>query len=121
MRLKRVGLLLLEALLGIFFALQGIVKLSGSPAWVARFRGWGYPDHFYVVVGVAEVAGAGLLVLPKTRVYGAALLIAIMAGAAVTHLLHGEPQIVTALVLLTLLALVAVARVRSGGARRGAG
>jgi len=105
-RLRSVGLWVFTLLLSAFFAVQGFVKLAGSPAWVSRFRGWGYPDHFYLVVGSAELLGAVLLLIPGLARFGALLLMVIMAGAAVTHILHREPQVMTTIVLLVLLSLV---------------
>jgi putative oxidoreductase len=82
------------------------MKVAGSPAWISRFRGWGYPDHFYLAVGVAELLGASALLIPRLSTFGAALLIVVMAGAAATHLIHHEPQVITPLVLAALLAIV---------------
>jgi putative oxidoreductase len=109
MTARRVILLVLSILLGIFFALQGVVKLIGAGGWVHRFRAWGYPDHFSIVVGAAELAGAILLVIPKTRTIGALLLMVIMLGATATHVLHHEPQVMTTVVVFVLLAVLAFA------------
>jgi len=73
---------------------------------VARFQQWGYPDHFYLLVGVAELAGAIALLIPWLVRFGVALLMAIMVGAAATHVIHGERQVVTAVVILALLGLI---------------
>lgn len=107
---------ILQFLLAAFFAIQGIVKLTGSSAWVSRFTGWGYPDGFYFAVGLAELLGAILLLVPKTTKFGAVLLIVVMAGATATHAVHREPQVITALVLLALLAITLYMR-RGAGAR----
>jgi putative oxidoreductase len=115
MTARRIILLVLRIVLAVFFALQGLVKLTGSTTWVARFRGWGYPEHVFLAVGAAEVLGAILLAIPRTRAYGAVLLMAIMIGAAATHALHREPQLATAVVLFALLALVAFAGGRQPG------
>jgi putative oxidoreductase len=96
----------LQLLLASFFVIQGIVKLTGSPAWISRFRAWGYPDRFYFVVGLAELLGAVLLLIPRLAKFGAVILIVVMVGATATHLIHGEPQIITTVVLATLLAIV---------------
>ncbi len=62
---------------------------------------------------LAELCGAGFLLIPKLARSGAILLIVIMIGATVTHLLHREPQVVTTLVLTAL--LVGVVYFRSAG------
>src|SRR5262249_35612323 len=82
------------------------MKLMGSENWISRFSRWGYPDGFYLAVGVAELAGAALLVVPKLAVAGALLLSVVMVGAAGTHLRHHEPQVATTVVLLALLGTV---------------
>jgi len=92
-----------QVLLALLFAVQGTVKLMGSPNWVARFSRWGYPSHFYLLIGGIELAGAVLLVIPRLSKFGMLLLAGVMLGAAGTHLVYREPQIVTTLVLLTLL------------------
>jgi putative oxidoreductase len=105
-RLKFVVCWTLQILLALLFAVQGVVKLMGSPNWIARFNRWGYPHDFYLVVGVAELAGAALLLIPKLSKFGAVLLSVVMIGAAGTHLLHHEPQVATTLILLALLGTV---------------
>jgi putative oxidoreductase len=102
-RFKFVVCWTLQILLAFLFAVQGVVKLMGSPSWIARFNRWGYPHDFYLVVGLAELAGAALLLIPKLSKFGAVLLSVIMIGAAGTHLLHHEPQVATTLILLALL------------------
>jgi uncharacterized membrane protein YphA (DoxX/SURF4 family) len=74
----------------------------------------GYPDSaggdirtdLTFVVGLAELSGAILLLIPRLARFGALLLIAVMVGATATHLIHHEPQVVTTLVLLALLGVV---------------
>jgi uncharacterized membrane protein YphA (DoxX/SURF4 family) len=105
-RFRLMAVWVLQFVLAAFFAMQGVVKLAGSHGWVARFSRWGYPDRFYLVVGLAELAGAVILLIPRLARFGALLLIAVMAGAAATHLIHHEPQVVTTLVLLALLGVV---------------
>jgi putative oxidoreductase len=117
-RFKSICCWVLQLLLAAFFAIQGIVKLSGSPAWISRFRAWGYPDRFYFVVGLAELLGAVLLLIPRLAKFGAVMLVAVMVEATATHLIHGEPQMTT-VVLATLLAIVLY--IRRGTAARASG
>jgi putative oxidoreductase len=107
---------ILQLLLAALFAIQGAVKLGGSKVWISRFDAWGYPDHFYLVVGLAEVSGAILLLIPRLAKFGVLLLIAVMVGATATHLIHHEPQVATTLVLTALLFVVLYLR-RGAGAR----
>jgi putative oxidoreductase len=103
---RLVAVWILQFGLAAFFAIQGAVKLGGSKVWITRFGAWGYPDHFYLVVGLTEVFGAILLLVPRTAELGVLLLVAVMIGATVTHLIHHEPQVATTLVLTALLVVV---------------
>ena len=109
-KLKMVPVWILQILLAVAFLPAGGSKLPTSPIWTERFRTWGYPDHFYIVIGVVEVLGAIALVIPRAAGYGAATLSVVMIGACVTHLLHGERQAITTAVFLLLLAVVAYVR-----------
>ena len=44
---RSLAIWVLQFLLAALFAIQGIMKLTRSPAWISRFNAWGYPDHFY--------------------------------------------------------------------------
>ena len=105
-RFKSICGWVLQLLLAALFAIQGIMKLSGSATWISRFRAWGYPDRFYFVVGLAELLGAVLLLIPRLAKFGAVMLIVVMVGATATHLIHRERQIMTTVILATLLAIV---------------
>ena len=73
------------------------------------FRVWGYPEHFYLVIGTIEVvAGIGLLV-PRLASACAILLMAVMTGAVATRILHGQMPTGDC-VLLVLLGIVAYGR-----------
>ncbi|MEQ1503444.1 MAG: DoxX family protein [Myxococcota bacterium] len=78
----------------------GVMKLSGNPEMVAHFAGWGFPGFFVYLIGAVEVAAAVLTVVPRTRLIGAGIALAVMVAAAGTHLLHGEAgQMAPALVI----------------------
>jgi len=109
-RIRSIAVWVLHILLAALFALQGILKLTSSPGWVSRFRAWGYPDNFYLFIAVIELAGAVALLIPKLAGVGALTLIAVMIGATITHLLHGESQVITTLILMLLLTLVVYVR-----------
>ena len=61
-----------------------------------------------MVVGAAEVAGAVLLLIPKTALYGAIVLAAVMAGAVFTHVRHAEWfPVLFVIIIFFLLSMVA--------------
>jgi putative oxidoreductase len=107
-KLPRAVLWTLAALLAVTFVYVGQSKLFGSSAskWQERFERWGYPAAASYCIGLLELAaGAGVL-LPKARRAAAAVLIAVMIGALITHLINGEPaRIIPPLVLGGLAAL----------------
>jgi putative oxidoreductase len=107
-----VALWIVQVLAAAAFVAIGIAKFA-SPAWAGKFSGWGYPDGFHLVIGALEVGGAMLLLVPKVSSYGAALLGAIMVGAAATHALHDETaRLAAPLMWLAIITLIGMARRR---------
>ena len=99
--------------LAVVFGLTGTSKLIGaaSARWAERFALWGYPAGTSYLVGVAEILGAAGVLLRRSRRIAAVTLMVIMAGAALTHVIHGElPRVIPPLVLgaVALLLFVAV-------------
>ena len=109
--LKTGGKWLLQVLLAIVMVGPGSQKFT-SPTWERMFRTWGYPDGFYLVIGAVEVvAGIGLLI-PRVASASAITLAIVMAGAAATHIIHGDRNGVGELVFMSLLLVVAALRWR---------
>lgn len=105
------GLWVLQLLLTFIFANVGRIKLFGGEGWAAAFRAWGYPEHFYELVGGIEGIGGLALLHPRTAGYGAGAVMVIMAGATVHHLRRGEwDRALMTAVLFLLLAVIAYAR-----------
>ena len=72
------------------FVVIGIAKFR-SPFWFAAFTRWGYSDGFRMLIGALEFIGGLLIAFPRTAVYAAFLIDAIMIGAVGTLLLnHGK-------------------------------
>ena len=107
-RVQMAGVWLLQVLMAIAMTGSGIQKFT-SPAWERMFRVWGYPDHFYIVIGVVEALGGLALLVPRFATPAAALLMIVMAGAAITQLTHGGSG-VGELVFFTVLGVIAYAR-----------
>lgn len=109
-KLKLVGLWLLQILLAFLFFNIGRQKFT-NPVWVRSFRDWGYPEHFYAVVGAVELLGSLLLLVPRIASYAAGAVILVMLGAFGHHVWRGEWQRATSpLVFIVLLSIVAYAR-----------
>ena len=108
---KKIGEWVLSGLLSVMFLFAGGFKLSGAQVAVDNFAKWGYPDWFRVVTGVIEVAAGVLVVIPRTSLLGAALILPTMVGAVLTHLTHAETRNVTLpLILFALAAVLAYLR-----------
>jgi putative oxidoreductase len=113
---KLAGTWTLQILFGALFVVLGSAKF-GDPSWVRKFADWGYPDGFYMVVGVFEIAGGLMVLVPRVASYGALVIATVMIGAALTHLVHGEMQRLSGpLMFLAIAAAVAWLR-RSSAAR----
>jgi uncharacterized membrane protein YphA (DoxX/SURF4 family) len=106
-KLGRIALWACQAALALMFVGAGGAKF-GRPMWQRMFERWGYPDHFYLVVGAIEVAAGLALLVPRLASPASLVLIVIMIGAGATHAMHDEtrrlPQIVVMLLLLCVVA-----------------
>lgn len=111
-RLGTVLLWILQVLLAALFVLAGTIKFV-DPMWPRNFARWGYPDGFYLVIGVLEAIGGLSLLVPRVASYGAAMLGVIMIAASLTHAIHGESgRVAPPLLYLALLAVVGAVRWR---------
>lgn len=114
--IKTVVVWALQILVGAMFVLVGVMKFQ-DPGWARNFARWGYPDGFYIVVGVLEAVGGIALFVPRFTTYAAILLMTTMAGAVLTHLLHGETQrLGVPLVYLLIVGLIGWLRRKSAHA-----
>ena len=105
-----IALWVLQALLALAFVGAASGKLLGKPEMVALFEAIGIGQWFRYVTGLLELTGALLIVVPRTKFFGAALLSVVMVGAVLTHvfILHSAPT--APAVLLVLAGFVAWAR-----------
>lgn len=110
---KTIAVTVLSVLLGVgFIFVFGGSKLMPDAGTIENFASWGYPAWFVYVTGAVEVLGGILLLMPKTRFYGAALLVATMVGAVFTHIGAGQFDILpfpgTLLVLSAIVAFLTI-------------
>jgi putative oxidoreductase len=92
------------------FLMVGFLKLSGDPQLVGLFEAIGLGQWFRYLTGTLEVAGAFLLLIPRTSGLGALMLAGVMVGAVVTHvfIVGGSP--LPAIILLVVTGVVAWGR-----------
>ena len=86
---KKVATWTLQILIGLMMIVVGVQKFR-EPAWPLRFAQCGYPNGFYMVVGVLDAAGGVAALIPRLASYGALLIMAIMCSASLTGLVHGQ-------------------------------
>ena len=98
--------LALAVVLAFFFVRAGIEKVIGEPAALLPFQESGLPGWTVYLTAVLEFIGSAALFLPKFRTLGALLLMAVMAGAAVTNIVNGDVGYVWTNVLLGAGALI---------------
>src|SRR5712664_1304997 len=67
------------------FLMVGYLKLSGNAQLVGLFQAIGLGQWFRYLTGSLEVAGAILLLIPRTSGLAALMLAGVMVGAVITH------------------------------------
>lgn len=68
-----------------YFFLFGFSKIIGTEESVSNFE-FMKLSPYMLFIGIAEVVGATLLLIPRTSVYGALILSSVMSGAVAIHL-----------------------------------
>ena len=114
MRIAReVVLWIIAVFLAYVFVRQGWSKFFSDSGWARAFRAWHYPNWFRVAVGVIEIAGGVLVLIPRCARIGAIMIALIMIGGMATHIYWGHPRQVTNEILpLVLAAITAIGRWR---------
>ncbi len=106
-RFKTIGFWALKIVFALAFIGAGSAKIYGVEAMVAEFDVVGLGQWFRYFTGIVEIAGAILLLLPRTTFYGAALLTAVCIGAffAQFAVLHGD--VIHTIVMAAILGAIA--------------
>jgi hypothetical protein len=83
----KTGLIILRWTLGIVILIEAVIfVLPGAAHDFARIH---LPGFIRMILGWGEIAGCILLLIPKTAIRGAWLLVAVFIFAILIHLLHG--------------------------------
>ncbi len=91
--------------LSLLFTLSGISKLTGVllPVMAHEIPLMGYPDWFWKMLSVGELAAGLAVVSPKYRPYGLLFMVFVLCGGLATHITKGDgAKVVPMLVLLSL-------------------
>lgn len=109
----RIAVVAVGTLLGVWFLLAGMQKFLARAAFEQMFGDFGLPLAAVPVIGVVELAGAVLVLIPRSAMIGAALIAAVMVGAAACHLLTGVGSPAGSLVALSMAGFVLATRLRA--------
>src|SRR5688572_33482882 len=80
-RVRNAATWALRVVISAIFVYEGLDKFSERRLWIRVFTEIGFGQWFRYFTGIVECAGAGLLLVPRTSVLGAALLTCTMVGA----------------------------------------
>jgi putative oxidoreductase len=109
----------LAALLAAIFLSAGIPKIFGTgTVWLEAATMRAFPSWLRTVVGLAEVAGAIALLVPRLTKYAALGLALLMIPAAITQEISGQPGVYVPIIVFIL--LIALAERRDPAAVRAA-
>ena len=87
----RTRLWIITGFAALAFVVAGRGKFT-NPFWAKSFLRWGYSDGFRLAIGILEMAGGLLIAFPRSAVYGAIVIDAIMLGAFGTLIRFHEPR-----------------------------
>jgi uncharacterized membrane protein YphA (DoxX/SURF4 family) len=76
--------------LATVFIFAGVVKLTLSPPVVARLADWGYANWLIELIGIAEIIGGVLILIPFTAFLGASALAGLVIGMGYMHWVNGS-------------------------------
>jgi putative oxidoreductase len=97
---------ILRVAVAVVFFSVGRSKFDSTSMWVKLFDQIGFGQWFRYLTGILQIAGAALVLVPRTFLAGIGLLACTMAGAAVIWIVRfGAPgnAIIPALVLAGLI------------------
>jgi len=82
---------ILSGFIVAFLLFDAVVKLLRIQPVIDSFAELGYPDKFAVTIGVMELVIIALYAIPRTSVFGALFLTALLGGAIATHVRVESP------------------------------
>lgn len=92
----------LTGLIGFVFIGSAFGKLAGGEEALKMAAHIGLDATAFRIIGVVELVSVILFIIPRTGVLGTLLLAAYMGGVIATHVEHGEPFIVQAVIQAVL-------------------
>lgn len=86
----------LPVLLMVFGGIFGMLKPAMA---VQGFVQFGYPEKFFLPIGIVELACVIVYAIPRTSVLGAILLTGYFGGATATHVRLGDPLFIVPVIM----------------------
>ena len=105
MKPKQVVLRVSRAILGLFFVMDGVIKLTGISKTVQLFERIGWGQWFRYFTGLLVLVGGTLILLRLRWTYYGALLCACTVGTGAliyAFKLHRDPTLPTVITLVTV-------------------
>lgn len=84
-RLRNGGIWALRVIIGLMFLAAAGMKLTSQPMMVAEFDAVGLGQWFRYFTGALELAGAIAVLVPRTSIYGAVVLLLVDIGAFIAQ------------------------------------
>ena len=89
----------LTVVLTIMVGMSALGKITGSEQMVKTFESLKLTPYM-MWIGIGELIGLGLLIYPRTSIYGAVLLSSFMSGAVALHMsLFGGANVIVPIIL----------------------
>ncbi|WFU07236.1 DoxX family protein (plasmid) [Rhizobium sp. CB3171] len=82
---KTIAIWIMRIVLGLAFIAFAVMKLSGQPEMVAEFELVGLGQWFRHFTGILELIGGIALLVPRTSIMAALLLLAVDVGAFIAQ------------------------------------
>jgi hypothetical protein len=76
----------------LMLVFSGVMKFLKPPSLVEEFERLGYGENLALIIGILEVGGTIIYLIPRTAVLGAILLTGYLGGATATHVRIGDPS-----------------------------
>ena len=105
MTARRVAVRVFGVIVGLFFVIDGVIKLTGISKTVQLFERIGWGQWFRYFTGSLVLVGGSLILLrPRWTFYGAIVCACTVGTGALLYAfrLHRDPTLPTVITLLTL-------------------
>lgn len=106
MKSQQVGLIIFRMVMGLFFVVDGVIKLTGISKSVELFEKFGWGQWFRYFTGSLVLVGGAMIILRlRWTFYGSLLCASSVGTGALLYAfhLHRDPTLPTVITLLTVI------------------